>query len=143
MRLILFSLAVFGLGGCLNLYRSTLAWRQLDVLEKSTAQYPLQQLVVTSLIWGLIFIVCGFGLWRRKRWGWRWTPILTSLYHVHIWVNHVLFDTSDYARQIWPFALANSGLVLLFVWGFLYLPSIRAAYRQEPTKGVDQKGELL
>lgn len=135
IRLILFNLAVLVLGGCLNLYRSAQALQQIDALEDWAVKEPLQRLAVTGLIWGLTFIMCAVGLWYQKRWGWVLTPIATSVYHVHIWINHFLFDTSDYARSVWPWALANTMVLLLFVWGFSYLPSIRAVYRKKSRKG--------
>ena len=141
IRLILFSLAVLVLGGCLNLYRSAQALQQIDALEDWAAKEPLQRLAATSLVWGLIFIACAVGLWRQKRWGWVWTPIATSVYHAHIWFNHLLLDTSDYAQKVRPWALANTVVVLLFVWGFSYLPSIRAVYRKRPPKDRARSGE--
>jgi hypothetical protein len=130
----LFSLAVLWLGSGLNLLRAAWAWRQANALTDlpaSTAM-PMTALTGTSLVWGVLFGVCSLGLWRLRSWGRRGTLIAITLFHVHIWINHVLFDRSDYARQAWPFAIIHTLGTLCVVWGFLYWPSIRRLYRTDP-----------
>jgi hypothetical protein len=58
------------------------------------------------------------------------TLVATTLFHAHIWFNHIVFDRSDYARQIWPFAIFHTLVVLIAVWGFLNWVSIRRLYRK-------------
>jgi hypothetical protein len=126
------------LGSGPNLVRAVLAWRQEQVLaELSTStSMPMNLLAGTSLVWGIVFAVCGLGLWRLRSWGRKGMLMAVTLYHAHIWVNHIVFDRSDYARQVWPSAIAHTLVTLFLVWGFLYWPSIRRLYATDP-KGLE------
>jgi hypothetical protein len=139
-RVTLFSLAVLLLGGGLNLARAAWAWRQADALADlpEPTSMPMTLLAATSLAWGLVFVVCSLGLWRLRPWGRRGTLGAVTLYHVHIWVNHALFDRSDFAKQVAPSAIAQTLVTLLVVWGFLYWPSIRRLFNRQ--EGVYDSG---
>jgi uncharacterized membrane protein (DUF2068 family) len=129
----IFSLLVLLMGSALNLTRAMWAFRQADALADLplSTSMPMGLLAATSLIWGFAFLVCAYGLWRLRPWGRIATLALVTLYHVNIWFNHVVFDRSDYARQVWPFAVVNSLVALAVVWGFLNWPSIRDLYRDQ------------
>ncbi len=127
-RVTLFSLAVLALGGGINLSRAAWAWR--TDLPVSTSM-PMAWLAVTSLAWGVVLSACSVGLWRLRPWGRRGMLAAVSLYQVHIWINHLLFDRSDYAPQVWPLAVVHTLLTLLVVWGFLYWPAVRRLYGEE------------
>ena len=124
-RVTLFSLGVLALGCGANLLRAAWAWR--TDLPASTSM-PMAWLAVTSLAWGIVFGACSVGLWRLRPRGRRGVLAAVTLYHVHIWINHVLFDRSDYARQVWTFAVVHTLATLLVVWGFLYWPAVRRLY---------------
>jgi hypothetical protein len=80
-------------------------------------------------LWGLIFITCVVGLVRFRRWG-RWTTLAAAtLYQVHVWLNHFLFDANDHARQVWPRDVALTLLMLISIWGPLNWPSIRKVFQ--------------
>jgi hypothetical protein len=126
----MFSLLVLLLGSGLNLARA--AWvlgqtKSLADLSLSTSM-PMGYLFGTSLVWGLVFGGCSFALWRLWRRGRIGTLLAATLFHAHIWFNHIVFDRSDYARQVWPFAIAHSLVALGIVWGFLNWPTIRHLY---------------
>jgi hypothetical protein len=129
-RVTLFSLGVLVLGGGLNLLRAGWAWWQSQALADlvTPTAMPMGLLASTSLAWGLVFGLCGLGLWRLRPWGRKGALAAVSLFHAHVWLNHLLFDRSDYARQVWPFALAHTLAALLVVWGFLYWPAVRRLY---------------
>ncbi len=129
-RVKLFILAVLLLGSGLNLLRAAWAWRQSQALADlaSPTSMPMALLAATSLAWGITFSLCALGLWRLRPWGRRATLAAVSLFHAHIWLNHLLFDRSDYARQVRPFAIAHTLAALLVVWGFLYWPVVRRLY---------------
>lgn len=131
-RVTLFSLLVLLLGSGLNLARAVWAFRQADALAdlRVTTSMPMLWLSGTGLVWGFVFGICSVGLFRLRPWGWRGTRAAVTLFHVHIWFHHILFDRSDYARQVWPFALVHTFVVLIAVWGFLNWPSIRRLYRE-------------
>jgi uncharacterized membrane protein (DUF2068 family) len=127
----LFSLAVLLLGSGLNLLRAAWAWRQAHALADLPTSMPMALLAGTSLAWGILFGACSLGLWRLRPWG-RWgTLVAVTLFHGHIWLNHVLFDRSDYARQVWPFAIVHTLVTLFVVWAFLYWPAIRRLYSEQ------------
>lgn len=136
-RVTLFSLAVLLLGSGLNLARAAWAWRQANALAdlpRSTSM-SMSLLVGTSLVWSFVFVACSLGLWRLRPWGRTGTLVAVTLFHVHIWFNHVVFDRSDYARQVWPFAIFHTLATLLVVWGFLCWPAVRRLYKQERMNG--------
>jgi uncharacterized membrane protein (DUF2068 family) len=126
----IFSLVVLLLGSGLNLTRAVWALRQANALTDlpQSTSMPMTWLSVTSLVWGLAFAICGFGLWRLRPWGRVATLVVVTLYHVNVWFNHIVFDRSDFARQVWPFAIVNSLVVLIVVWFFLSWPTVRRLY---------------
>lgn len=80
--------------------------------------------------WGVAFIACAVGLARFRAWG-RWgTLAAVTLYEVHVWLNHLLFDANEYARLIRPRDLVLTALLLATVWGGLNWPSVRKAFVQ-------------
>ncbi len=80
--------------------------------------------------WGAAFIACAVGLARFRPWG-RWgTLAAVTLYEVHVWLNHLLFDANDYARLVRPRDLALTALLLATVWGGLNWPRIRKVFVQ-------------
>jgi hypothetical protein len=129
-RVTLFSLLVLLFGSGLNLARAIWAWGAAAAfadMSVSTA-LPMEWLAALSLIWSVVFALCAIGLWRLQTWGWFLTLAAVSLFHGHIWLNHFLFDRSFYAKQLWPFALVHTAVVLLGAWGFLIWPSVRRLY---------------
>jgi hypothetical protein len=136
-RVTIFSLLVLLLGSGLNLARAVWALRQADALAdiSLSTTLPMPLLAATSLVWSVVFGVCCVGLWRLRPWGRTGTLAAVTLFHGHIWLNHILFDRSTYARQVWPFAIVHTLAALFVVWGFLKWPSIRRAY--------DEQGETI
>ena len=124
-RVTLFGLAVLLFGSGLNLLRAVWVWGQISALTDLSPSMPMPLLAGASLVWSAIFALCAVGLWRRRPWGRKGTLIAVTAYHGYIWVNHIAFDRSDYARQVWPFAIVHTLLTLLVVWGFLNLPMLR------------------
>jgi hypothetical protein len=80
--------------------------------------------------WCAAFLACAVGLACFRHWG-RWATLAaTTLYEVHVWVNHLAFDASDYARQVWLQDLLLTLLLLAFVWGLLNLPGVRGEFKR-------------
>jgi hypothetical protein len=126
---IILSLLVLVLG-LLNLARSALTLRYHTRLPNLPLTVPLTYLAATAGFWGLIFIVCAVGLTRFRRWG-RWgTLAAVTLYEIHSWINHLLFDANDYAFQTRPRDLALTALLLLLVWVPLCRADIHAVFEQ-------------
>ena len=131
-RVTLFSLLVLLLGSGLNLARAVSALYQASALADlpQVTAMPMTLLFGTSLVWGIVFGVCSFGLWKLRPWGRVSTLAAATLFHAHIWFNHIVFDRSDYARQVWPSAIVHTLVVLIIVWGFLNRASIRHLYNE-------------
>lgn len=122
-----FALAVLYLSGLNLVYGLQVVTRWPD-LAWLPARMPLAWLAAGKLVWGLTFGLAAWGLWRLRAWGRTLALVAFTLYQVHIWANHVLFDVSNYARQVWPFYAGLSLVSLALVWGFLFWPSVRQLY---------------
>lgn len=114
--------------GLANLARAVLALRYVGLLPGLSFTAPLEYLMAMGIFWGLTLTLAAVALLRRWPWG-RWATLAAvTLYQVHVWVNHVLFDASDYARRTWPWDLLLTLLFLAFVWGSLSLPAVRKIF---------------
>jgi hypothetical protein len=126
---IVLSLLVLALG-LANLARAVLALRYDARLPDLPMTASLVYVAATSGFWGLALVVCGVGLGRFHPWG-RWSTLaVVTLFEVHAWVNHLLLDANDYARQTWPRDFALTLLLLIPTWVLLNWPSIRKEFKQ-------------
>jgi len=126
----LFALAVLYLG-VMNLARARLALGGQSFAQTLPLTMPLAYLGTGGLVWGSVFVVAAFGVWRW--WPWARKVLLAAIivYQLHIWTNHLIFDTSAYSRQVWPFQIGISLAWIVVVWGFFFLPSIRGTFKHE------------
>ena len=116
---------VLGLG---NFARAGLAMRYAARLPDLPMTVTWACLVAAGLFWGLVLTVCAAGLVRFRPWG-RWaTMAAVAAYEAHVWIDRLLFDASDYARQTRPQGLVLAVVFLVFVWGLLNWPSIREEF---------------
>ena len=114
--------------GLANLARMGVALRYVSLLPDLPMTVPLGYLAAMGALWGMVLTACAVGLLRFRPWG-RWgTLAAVTLYEVHVWANHLLFDASDYARQTWPWALLLALVLLALVWGLLSLRSVRDTF---------------
>jgi hypothetical protein len=112
-----------------NLGRAIVALRYAFILPELSTTAPLGYFAALGGFWGAVFIACSVGLSRFRDWG-RWSALAAAaLYQANVWVNHILFDASDYARQVVPRNLVLTGILLLIFWGSLNLPAVRRAFR--------------
>ena len=114
-----------GLG---NLGRAGVALRYAVLLPDLPLTVPLEYLAAMGGFWGAALTVCAVGLVRFRPWGRQGTLAAVTLYQAHVWVNHLLFDASDYARQTWPRDLLVTALLLALVWGSLNLRNVRETF---------------
>jgi len=116
-----------GLG---NLGRAVMALRYAACLPDLPMTVSWAYLVAMGAFWGVALTACAVGLVRFRPWG-RWAALAaTTLYEAHVWVNHLLFDASDYARQTRPRDLVLTLLLLALVWGLLNWPSVRKVFKR-------------
>jgi hypothetical protein len=88
-------------------------------------------LAVMGGFWCFAFLVCMVALTRLWFWA-RWAALVTvTLYQVHVWVNHFLFDANERARQLWPFNVVVSLLLLVVTWVVLNWPSVRKEFARK------------
>ena len=120
----LFALAVLYLG-VVNLARAALALNGSTFEKTLPLTMPLPYLAAGGIVWGSVFVVTALGIWKMWAWARRLALVAITAYQVHIWINHLHFDTSNYSRQVWPFHAIISAVWMLVVWGFLLLPGIR------------------
>jgi hypothetical protein len=115
-----------GLG---NLARIVMALRYAVQLPDLQMTISWTYLAVMGGFWSVVFLVCTVALMRLWPWG-RWTALAaTTLYQIHVWVNHFLFDANERARQLWPRDAALTLALLVFVWVVLNLPGVRREFR--------------
>jgi len=115
-------LALIGLG---NLGRAAMALYYACLLPDLPLTVPWVYLAGMGAFWGVMMLACAVGLARRRPWSRRATLAVATLYQAHVWLNHLLLDASDYARQTRPRDLALSVLFLVVIWGTLHLPGVR------------------
>jgi len=122
-----FALAVLYLG-IVNLARAWLALNGTSFERTLPLTMPLRYLGIGGLAWGCVFVVTAFGIWRVRPWARKVLLGAIVVYQLHIWINHWVYDTSVYSRQVWPFEAGISLMWTLVVWGFMNLPGIRRLF---------------
>jgi len=116
--------------GLANLGRAAMALRYAALLPALPMTVSWTYLAVMGGFWGLIFAACTVGLVGFRAWG-RWgTLVAVTLYEVHVWANHLLFDANEYAFQVRSRDLLLTLLLLALVWGLLNWPSIRKEFER-------------
>jgi hypothetical protein len=113
-----------------NLGRAAMALRYATLLPAVPMTVSWTYLAAMGVVWGLIFAACTVELVSFRPWG-RWgTLAAVTLYEIHMWANHILFDANEYAFQIRPRDLLLTLLLLALVWGLLNWPSIRKEFKR-------------
>jgi hypothetical protein len=114
--------------GLANLVRMGVALRYAFLLPVLPMSVPLEYLATVGAFWGVVLTACAWGLLRFRRWGRRGTLAAVTLYQAHVWVNHLAFDASDYARQTRLWDLLVTVLLLALVWGSLHVRSVQDVF---------------
>ncbi len=114
-----------------NLGRAVVALRYASSLPDLPVNMPLSYPAAMGSFWGVVFVACAVGLSRFRDWG-RWSTLAAvTLYQANVWVNHLLFDASDYARRAIPGNLVLTALLLLVFWGSLNFPAVGRAFESD------------
>jgi hypothetical protein len=112
-----------------NLGRAVVAVRYASTLPDLPLTAPLSYFAAMGGFWGVVFLGCSVGLSGFRRWG-RWATLAAvTLYQANVWVNHLLFATSDYARRATLRNLVLTLALLLVFWGSLNLPAVARTFR--------------
>lgn len=89
---------------------------------------PLPYAIGTAAAWGALLAAASIGLWRMKGWG-RWLALAAVTgSQAQAWLDHFLFDRSDYARLSAGFGLGATVIVLALTWGALWRPSTKKRF---------------
>lgn len=90
---------------------------------------PLALYIATNFIWGILFALMVFGLWKRRPWINRWlwkTGLFFALFSVGWYWR---FAQSTYDRDRFPFLLMVLGLGLVFNFWLIHRPQFRTAFQ--------------
>jgi hypothetical protein len=118
---------ILGLG---NLGRAAMALLYSARLPDLPTTTSLNYLAAVGGFWGVVFLVCTVGLSSFLSWG-RWlTLAAVTLHQAHVWINRLLFDASDFARQTYPRDLVLTLILLGLFWGSLNLPQVRRVFTE-------------
>ena len=117
--------------GLANLTRMALALHYAVTLPRLPMTVSWAYLAATGGVWGIVLGICAVELLRFRPWGRGATLVTATLYQVHAWVNHLLLDASDYARQTRPRDLVLTALFLASIWGLLNWPAVRKVFESE------------
>lgn len=127
--------------GLANLGKAIVALQYAARLPNLRMTVSLDYFAVMGGFWGMVFLACAVGLSHFQAWA-RWSTLAAvTLYQVNVWVNHLLFEASDYARQTTPRNLVLTAVLLLTFWGSLSLPAVRRAF--EENKEEHQSGSAV
>ncbi len=132
----LIGVLLVGLVGLGNLGRAGMALHYARILPDLPLTVPWAYLAGVGMFWGIALTACAVGLYLRRPWSRRATLAAATLYQAHVWLNHLLFDASDYARQTRLRDLLLSGLFLVIVWAILFPRGRRFAGEKSPSGGM-------
>jgi len=113
-----------------NLGRAVVAIRYAAQMPELQLRLGLAYAAGTGVFWGTALVICAGGLLTARLWGRLSTLIAVTIYQVHVWVNRICFDASDYARQTRPRDAFFTGGLLLLYWGTLTLRPVRRVFAE-------------
>ena len=134
----LFALAVLLLAAY-NVWRAILAVQRYSVMQSQGAGSVAIVLTVIGINWAIGFAIAALGLWRLRPWGRHWMLIAIATYQVNLWLERLTLERTAYETLTRPADAIVSILIVLGVWGFLFLPGIRRAFSAEqPGRTTEQ-----
>ena len=113
-----------------NAGQAAVAVQQLALMRSLGVSAPGEILIVTGATWAIGFLLAAIGLWRLKAWGRHWLLIAIVAYQLQLWIARFTLERSSYEALTRPADLAVSIISVLIVWGCLFLPKIRRAFRE-------------
>jgi hypothetical protein len=123
----LLALAVLCLAA-FNLLGAVSGFQQYAFLRSLPLAVSPVYLITSRAGWAVAFGALAFGLWRLKQWGRVGTLAIFTLYVAQSWVDRWLFDRTDFARALAPYALGISLVALAVVWGILLHRKTRQSF---------------
>lgn len=98
--------------------RLVLALVNWDFL-RSLLPFSPAYLALSGAVWGALFSVCAWRLWRGLRYGRELTLAVTLLFFVYFWLDRALLAANPDRNINWPFVLGASLIWLAWLtWTF-------------------------
>jgi hypothetical protein len=113
----------------LNLHRLVLSIQQWSFLA-DLGIVPLY-IAISGLVWGLVWLVLFWGLWRGRAWVRRGMQAAAPLYALYVWLDRILpalryQPLPDALPSSWPFLLVLTVLLLAYALLAMIVPENRA-----------------
>ena len=102
---------------------------QFDFMRSLGLETQAAILISIGAAWSIGFALASIGLWRLKSWGRRWMLIASAAYTIKIWIERFTLERVAYEQLTRPLDAIVSVLIVLLVWGFLFLPKIRLMFK--------------
>ncbi len=116
LKVLVVGLLIFSAAGWLRLEQSLAEW---DFLREAGLRPGPLYLALTGGLTGAGGLVAGVGVWLRRRWAFAFTRVFMVAWQAWSWIDRLWLAQVKTARVSWPFALAASLLILLFVFAVL------------------------
>lgn len=116
LKVLIAGLLIFSAAGWLRLQQSLAEW---TVLEEAGFQPGPLYLALTGGLTGAGGLAAGVGVWLRLRWAFGFTRVFMVAWQVWNWIDRLWLARADTARVGWPFTLAATLVVLIFVFAVL------------------------
>ncbi len=116
-----------------NAWRVITVLQQIDFMRSLALDVQAALLIAIGGTWSIGFSLASIGLWRLKEWGRRWMLIAIAAYQIEIWIERLTLERATYEQLTRTANAIVSVLIVLLVWGFLFLPKIRRAFKTEQT----------
>jgi len=113
-----------------NLWQAYTAERQLGLMRDLGLDTVAGLRLVAGLTWAIGFGLAALGLWRLRRWGRVWTLIAVPLFWLTVWIDRLVLQRAAYVSLTQPAALVVTLGLIGLMWGVLFLPKIRRAFRK-------------
>lgn len=111
----------------LHLIRFIQALKTWDFLAGLPGVSPLY-LALSGLVVALVGFPLAWGLWRGMAWAARFTRIAALVYILQSWFDRTFLAQEAFQRTNWPFALAATFLLLVWVFFILSRPQAKAFF---------------
>jgi len=114
--------------GAFHLLGAVSAIQRYTYLSGARLSLPPVYLILSSAVWGAVFLGLAVGLWWLKNWGRVSTLVAFPLYLAQGWLDRLVFTRSDYAQVTVPWALIWSLVSLALVWGILLRGKVQESF---------------
>lgn len=116
LKILTAGLLIFSAAGWLRLQQSLAEW---DFLTQAGLRPGPLYLAVTGGLTGAGGLTAALGVWLRRRWAFVFTRVFVAAWQAWNWADRLWLAKANTALVGWPFALAATAAVLLFVFAVL------------------------